>query len=297
MASFMSRDDLDIVPIVKKKNEKLTVLRAIENVKKSFQPKKQIAELSSFISKNVEKIRRKAKHVDDDSSDSNSDSDSDSSADSDAAEDAVAAPLPPSENVPPESVRDASVPSTSAPLTAVSDDRFASVRPLVTPRRDPPSATPRFPLQNMNDSNGDSRFVSSRNNVPPLSIPTTARSSETSELKPLTSFDLAAAFSKVRNGRYEAVEALLLATPCLPVDSVDELGNSLLIAAVQSGHKRVAKLCLRRRADIDLRNQMGNTALHYACKFQFGELKEMLKKYGADDKITNDAGQTCYEFY
>lgn len=46
----------------------------------------------------------------------------------------------------------------------------------------------------------------------------------------------------------------------MPIDYQDEMGLTLLHVAAQNGNKRVAKLCLRRGADINKRNNNGQVS-------------------------------------
>ena len=101
------------------------------------------------------------------------------------------------------------------------------------------------------------------------------------------------AFLSVRNGDYETTDSLL--DEGVPVDSVDENGNSLFLIASQQGLKRMAKLLLRRGANFNFQNNVGNTALHYCFAYSFDDLGEYLIKKGADDSLKNGDGLTCYE--
>jgi hypothetical protein len=82
----------------------------------------------------------------------------------------------------------------------------------------------------------------------------------------LTEQDVEDVFSYARHGRTDDIEDLL--DRGLPVDVRDVFGNTLLTIASQNGNKRVAKLVLRRGANINARNHKGNTPLHYCfqCK-------------------------------
>ncbi|KAJ8602648.1 hypothetical protein CTAYLR_004125 [Chrysophaeum taylorii] len=102
--------------------------------------------------------------------------------------------------------------------------------------------------------------------------------------------------SWARHGKYREIEdAMNQPDWLLPIDYQDALGNSLLSIAVQNGNKRIAKLCLRRGANINLANNTGQTVLHYAYAYGFEDLAEYCKTKGADDTILNADGLTCYE--
>lgn len=53
----------------------------------------------------------------------------------------------------------------------------------------------------------------------------------------------------------------------VPVDVRDDHGNTVLIIACQNGHKRALKAALRRGADPNATNALGNTALHFCYTF------------------------------
>jgi ankyrin repeat protein len=102
--------------------------------------------------------------------------------------------------------------------------------------------------------------------------------------------------SLTRHGRYEEIENILSSSDFVhSVDSRDSKGNTLLMAAAQNGNKRIAKLALRKGADINLRNLTGQTALHFAFSYGYEELGNYLISKGADDSLTNAEGLTCYE--
>lgn len=44
----------------------------------------------------------------------------------------------------------------------------------------------------------------------------------------------------------------------LPIDAKDPMGNTLLSVACQNNNKRIAKLCMRRGADINTQNVRPN---------------------------------------
>jgi hypothetical protein len=96
-------------------------------------------------------------------------------------------------------------------------------------------------------------------------------------------------FSFVRHNRYEAVESLLQQDPELLIQK-DENGNGLLHIAAQNNHRRVAKLLLKMRADVDAKNTTGNTPLHYCYSYGYSQLAEFLVTVGADEQVQNNAG-------
>ena len=81
----------------------------------------------------------------------------------------------------------------------------------------------------------------------------------------------------------------------VPVDCRDEFENTPLIIAAQNNKKRVAKLFLRQRANINAINSHGNTCLHYCFTYGYADLGDYLISKGADDSLKNKQGLTCYE--
>lgn len=65
----------------------------------------------------------------------------------------------------------------------------------------------------------------------------------------------------------------------------------MLSVACQNGHKRVAKVALRRGADINARNARGHTPMHFAFGYGYQALGEYLASKGADPTLRNNAGQ------
>ena len=102
------------------------------------------------------------------------------------------------------------------------------------------------------------------------------------------------AFTKCRLGRYADIEKFI-AELRLPPDVRDHNDNTLLMTACQHGHKRIAKLCLRKGADVDSQNLQGNTALHFCFNYGYINLGHYLVSKGARDTIQNVFGLSCYE--
>ncbi|TYZ59008.1 hypothetical protein PybrP1_009307 [[Pythium] brassicae (nom. inval.)] len=89
-------------------------------------------------------------------------------------------------------------------------------------------------------------------------------------------------FSHCRHGKYDEVE-------------LDPMGNTLLSVACQNNNKRIAKLCMRRGADINTQNLNGQSVLHYCHEYGFHDLMDYLMDKGARDDLVNADGLTCYE--
>ena len=103
--------------------------------------------------------------------------------------------------------------------------------------------------------------------------------------------DIESIFSYTRHGRIEDVDNLL--SRGVPPDIRDDNGNSILAISCQNGNKRLAKLALRRGADINVTNLMGNTPLHFCFKYGNIALGQYLISKGADKTVHNLDGQTC----
>lgn len=101
-------------------------------------------------------------------------------------------------------------------------------------------------------------------------------------------------FSLARHGKISEVEDLL--NRAVPVNVRDRHGNTILSVACQNGLKKMAKLALRRGADINARNYKGNTPLHFCYAYGYGDtLGAYLTSKGADTSLKNHFGATCYE--
>ena len=95
--------------------------------------------------------------------------------------------------------------------------------------------------------------------------------SEISEAEPLDEKDVSDLFSYARHGRVDDITRSLARG--MPVDTRDEIGNTMLIVACQNGNKRVVKLVLRNGANINVRNYKGNTPLHYCYHCKSGYIR------------------------
>ncbi|GMH73627.1 hypothetical protein TL16_g06244 [Triparma laevis f. inornata] len=108
--------------------------------------------------------------------------------------------------------------------------------------------------------------------------------------------DFAELCSYVRHGKYREVEEKMNEPDwTLPIDYPDAVGNTLLMVACQNGNKRIAKLCLRRGAELNKQNINGQSCLHYGFGYGFEDLGEYLIDKGADDSLKNADNLTCYE--
>jgi ankyrin repeat protein len=65
--------------------------------------------------------------------------------------------------------------------------------------------------------------------------------------------------------------------------------------ACQGGHKRIVKLLIKSKAEINTQDKKGNTALHYASTYGFQAVVDYLLGKEADVSITNAQGKSCLE--
>ena len=101
-------------------------------------------------------------------------------------------------------------------------------------------------------------------------------------------------FSYCRHNRYLELQYHLHSGK--DVNIRDRHGNTLLMIACQNNLRSMTKLLLRCGADMDLQNDKGNTALHYAFGYGYGQtLGAYLLKKGADPQVRNIYGATCLD--
>lgn len=100
-------------------------------------------------------------------------------------------------------------------------------------------------------------------------------------------------FTRCRNNRVNQVEEMFASG--VPVSTEDEHGNQCIHIGMQSGSKRMVKLCLRWGADINAQNKQGQTALHYGFAYNYSELFAYLVKKGADQTKLNFFGYSPYD--
>ena len=58
------------------------------------------------------------------------------------------------------------------------------------------------------------------------------------------------------------------------------------------GHREIAHMLLKNKADVNFVNEHGNTALHYACFWGFDALAEDLVHWGGVVNIQNKYGES-----
>ncbi|TXG39332.1 ankyrin repeat domain-containing protein [Seonamhaeicola maritimus] len=69
-----------------------------------------------------------------------------------------------------------------------------------------------------------------------------------------------------------------------------------LMAAVVKGHFNIAQLLLEKKANPNISDIKGTTALHYATMFQNLEIIKLLVTAGADVNLKNNVGKTPMDF-
>ena len=69
----------------------------------------------------------------------------------------------------------------------------------------------------------------------------------------------------------------------------------LLILCAQEGNYYITKFLCEEKADANITNNYGNTALHYAIGKHFYAIADILTRYGAREDIKNIKGLTPWE--
>ena len=75
----------------------------------------------------------------------------------------------------------------------------------------------------------------------------------------------------------------------------DEDGNTFLNAAVQSGQFETVTLLQEKHVNINTKNHLGNSPLHYAKAYTYNRIFRHLIDSGADEEVTNNGGRTPWE--
>jgi len=126
------------------------------------------------------------------------------------------------------------------------------------------------------------------------SVRRTNSADSSSSLSNVDEQDIREIFQATRHGRASEVTRLL--EKGVPVNVKDTFGNTMLAIACQNGLKKIAKIALRRGADINSRNYKGNTPLHFCYTYGYGDsLGTYLISKGADPDIRNHTGHVCFD--
>lgn len=72
--------------------------------------------------------------------------------------------------------------------------------------------------------------------------------------------------------------------------------GTVLMAATVKGNEQMVEFFLKRKANPDLTNQSGVTALMYAIQFKNIKIIELLLKYNANKSLVDDEGKTAFEY-
>ena len=79
------------------------------------------------------------------------------------------------------------------------------------------------------------------------------------------------------------------------INATDEDGNSFLILSIKQGLNTIIKILLEKGIDVNIQNNKGNSALHYALSGKDFALADLLKKYGAKEDLINKLGYSPWE--
>jgi len=83
----------------------------------------------------------------------------------------------------------------------------------------------------------------------------------------------------------------MLNGPAFHINKADDKGNTLLLVASQNGRQKLAQVLIRKGANPNHQNAIGNTAMHYAMAYKFHDMATWLvdpEKGGASDAILNE---------
>ena len=72
----------------------------------------------------------------------------------------------------------------------------------------------------------------------------------------------------------------------------DGSGQTIMMFAAKLGNTNLVEKLLERGANANVQDYQGNTALHWAFKFEFRQTQNLLINYGANQLIPNDQGLT-----
>ena len=100
-------------------------------------------------------------------------------------------------------------------------------------------------------------------------------------------------FTSVRHGNRVRTQRLVDEDDSI-AHARDAFGNTPLIIAAQNNQIDIAEILVLKGADVDARNTKGNTALHFACKYHYDEMKRRLvEEWNANPTIRNSRWILC----
>ena len=79
------------------------------------------------------------------------------------------------------------------------------------------------------------------------------------------------------------------------INKQDENGNTLLILCTKEGMQNFVDKLLQSGAKANIKNKLGNTALHYAVSRGYFGIADDLTKYEANDCVMNADGLTPWD--
>lgn len=85
------------------------------------------------------------------------------------------------------------------------------------------------------------------------------------------------------------------------INKVDNINGSSnygtpLMAAVVKGNLNITKLLLDKKADTNIADTNGTTALHYATLFKLTDIAKLLVKAGAKYNLIDNNGKSAYDY-
>ena len=81
----------------------------------------------------------------------------------------------------------------------------------------------------------------------------------------------------------------------LDINQIVLEGNTLLLLAVREGNYQITKFLCEENADVNIQNNDGNTALHYAIGKHFYSIADILTMHGAKEDLLNLKGYSPWD--